>query len=179
MGRSTSTAQTGVRNGLPEVPRGKLSRMEPPQRTTEAFDENSYCPTCGAVYQNKHWTLDAAQAALLRDAGAGNEVMCPACRIEQGQDAQGELVLRGPYWLEHRELVENLLRNEANEAIGKNPLERIVNMEVEDGEMLVSTTTAKLAQRLGRKLHSAHKGKVDYHFSNGHTVARVYWEREE
>ena len=179
MGRSTSTAQTDVRHGLSEVPRGKLSRTEPPQRPGEHLPDNSYCSMCGAVYHNQHWTLDAAQAALLRDTGEGHEVICPACRIEQSQDAQGELILRGAYWQQHRDVIENQLRNEAIEAIGKNPLERIVNMESAEGEMLVSTTTAKLAQRLGRALHSAHKGNVDYHFSNGHAVARVYWEREE
>jgi hypothetical protein len=179
MGRSTSTVQTGVRSGLPEVPRGKLSRPEPPQRPEMGLPENSYCATCGAVYQNKHWVLDSAQASLMHDTGAGNEVTCPACRIATEGEAAGELILRGGYWSQHRELIENLLRNEANEALGKNPLERILKMEVAEGEMLVSTTTSKLAQRLGRKLHSAHKGRVEYHFSNGHTAAHVYWEREE
>jgi hypothetical protein len=178
MGRSTSAAQTDVRHGLPEVPRGKLSRTEPPQRPEEHFPDNSYCPTCGAVYQNQHWILDSAQSALLHEAGAPNEVTCPACRIAQDGEAQGELILRGGYWSEHRELIENLLRNEAIEALGKNPLERILDMETAEGEMLVKTTTAKLAQRLGRKLHSAHKGHVEYHFSNGHTAAHVYWERD-
>ena len=176
MRRSSAGMQSGI--GVTEIPRGRLSRPEPPTRPEEHYPEHSYCPTCGAVYQDKHWVLNSAQAALYRDEGAGYAVTCPACRIEQGQEAQGELVLRGEYWPQHRELIENLMRNEANEALGKNPLERIVKIETREGEMLVSTTTAKLAQRLGRKLHSAHKGRVEYHFANGHTAAHVYWERD-
>jgi hypothetical protein len=130
------------------------------------------------VYRDQRWVLDSAQSSLLREAGAPNEVVCPACRIAQDGEAQGQLILRGDYWSQHRELIENMLRNEANEARGKNPLERIIKIEEQDGEMLVCTTTSKLAQRLGRKLHSAHKGHVEYHFSNGHTAAHVYWERE-
>lgn len=177
MGRSSGGTQSGV--GINEIPRRHLTRPEPPTRPEDHYPEHSYCSTCGAIYQDKHWVLNSAQAALLRDAGTGNEVTCPACRIEQGQEAQGELVLRGGYWPQHRELIENLMRNEANDALGKNPLERIVKIETADSEMLVTTTTAKLAQRLGRALHGAHKGTVDYHWSQGHTCARVYWERNE
>lgn len=178
MGKSSSGAQMEALKNRPQMQRGKLTRVEPPQRPEEHFPENSYCPTCGAVYQRMHWVLDSAQASLLRDAGEGNQVICPGCRIEQGE-AQGELYLRGAYWQAHRDVIENQLRNEANEALGKNPLERITKIEIDEGEMLVSTTTAKLAQRLGRALHSAHKGRVEYHFSNGHTAAHVYWDRDE
>jgi hypothetical protein len=73
-----------------------------------------------------------------------------------------------------------LLKNEAARAAEDNPLGRIMKWEKQEKGLglLVSTTTERLAQRLGHALEKAYGGDVKYDFSHENKLARVYWRRE-
>jgi len=70
------------------------------------------------------------------------------------------------------------LRNEAERGAQDNPLARIMAWESAEDELVISTTTEHLAQRLGHALEKAFDGLVRYDFSHENKLARVYWERD-
>jgi len=45
------------------------------------------------------------------------------------------------------------------------------------GAMVISTTNEKMAQRIGRAIRKAFRGKVTYQWSHDNKLARVDWAR--
>ncbi len=45
------------------------------------------------------------------------------------------------------------------------------------GRLIISTTTEKMAQRIGRAVKKAFHGEVAYNWSHDNKLARVDWER--
>jgi NMD protein affecting ribosome stability and mRNA decay len=101
--------------------------------------------------------------------------MCPACRKIKQRSASGEVDLRAIAASERGELLR-LLRNEENQAREKNPLERIMSIEAANGGWKITTTTEKLAQRLGRSIRKARGGKLTLKWSHNNKFVRVFWE---
>ena len=54
-------------------------------------------------------------------------------------------------------------------------------MEIKEkaGGIEVTTTTEKLAKRIGQMLHKAFHGDVEYKWSDDVKLARVVWVRQE
>lgn len=152
-----------------------------------ACEDGVVCAGCGAVYHDHHWGLPAAgrdatnikQSAEARKAAGVNShrVLCPACRKARDKNPGGIVTLSGDYWGTHREEILNLIRNEEKKAMGTNPVERILQIEEENGHLIVQTTHEKLAQRLGRALHRACHGEVEYKWSSDTKLVRVEWRR--
>lgn len=78
----------------------------------------------------------------------------------------------------HREEIVNLIRNEEERAMDINPLGRIIAITEENSKMVVTTTNEKLAQRIGRELKKAYRGRTEYHWSEDDKCLRVTWARE-
>ncbi|MDY0270064.1 BCAM0308 family protein [Trichloromonas sp.] len=157
--------------------RGRSRSSEDPYLAEEGLKDPSLCRICGAVYHNKRWTFDPETYARLEASGEANWVTCPACRKKAEGYAEGVVVLRGDYLWEHEDEIYNLLKNEEARAMDKNPLERIIRMARENGDLVIETTEEKLAEHFGRALHKAHQGDLRVSWSDDHDVCRVFWER--
>jgi len=140
-------------------------------------EELAVCKVCGVVWHSKHWSLPNEK--LTNDAADKSaETTCPACRKSQDKYPEGFVIIKGSFAVEHKEEIINLLHNKEAHALHINPLERIMDIK-DNGEVIeVSTTTDKLAQRIGRMLHKAFGGNVEYKWSSDVKLARVYWSRE-
>ena len=90
----------------------------------------------------------------------------------------GVLKITGGFVWGHKDEILNLIRNESAKALSINPLERIMSMGSSDGAIEITTTNEKLAQRIGKALHKAYSGTVDYRWSGDTKLARVTWRRE-
>ena len=90
----------------------------------------------------------------------------------------GVLKLTGAFITDHKVEILNLIHNQSGKAQAVNPLERIMDMQSNGGEITITTTNEKLAQRIGRALHKAYSGTVEYQFSEDTKLARVNWRRE-
>ncbi len=143
------------------------------------ISEPAICQECKAIYSKGHWTFD--KKTLKPDNFEKiepQETICPACRqIKTGEPA-GFVYLEGNFYNEHKEEIENLLRNEAERALETNPLARIMNWKDAKHRLTVTTTTEHLAKHLGRSLKRAYDGEVRYDFSHENKLARVYWHRD-
>ena len=157
--------------------RGRNRRNLDPYVMDEGRPEPAVCIRCHAVYKNKHWYFEENEFKYLRENREAVETACPACQKITQSYPEGVVTLRGDYLWHHEEEIRNILKNEENKAMAKNPLERIMRMEREGDDLVIETTEEKLAEHLGRALNKAHQGELKIDWSDQHSLCRVTWER--
>jgi len=59
----------------------------------------------------------------------------------------------------------------------EHPLQRIMAIEEQAGGLLVTTTDAHLARRIGESLHAAFKGELAMQYAKEENLLRVSWRR--
>ncbi len=158
--------------------RKRTPTSEDPYMPAEGHKEPAICESCQALYRNKRWYLDPAEAKKALNDSRVNHVTCPACRKIAEHYPEGVVTLSGSYLWNHEEEIRNILRNEESKAVSKNPLERIMRMEREGDDLVIETTEEKLAEHLGRALHSAHQGELSVDWTEDHNICRVQWRRD-
>lgn len=158
--------------------RNHVASFGDPYADLEHLPDNTTCKQCAAVYGSGRWYAKGlAPESVSRSPQ--HETLCPACRKMRDKVPGGVLKMSGAFISSHQDEILNLIRNESNDALADNPLERVMSMEVEGGEVLITTTNEKLTQRLGRALHRAYHGDIEYKWSEDNKLARVFWNREE
>ncbi len=134
------------------------------------------CEGCSCVYWNKRWYADQRILKEIVKRHEPIKVVCPACLKMRDNFPGGILTLKGKDILLYRKDLMNLIRNEEERARGLNPLERIMSIKEDGyGNIIISTTNEKLAQRLGREIKKAFHGRISYHWSHDNKLLRVDW----
>ena len=159
--------------------RGRNKRNTDPYVMEEGLPEPTVCTVCHAIYRNKRWYLKEQEYVEVRESEESHKTVCPACRKMKELYPEGVVTLKGNYLWKHEEEIINILRSTENNAMGKNPLERIMSIKPEGDEMVIETTEEKLAEHIGRALHRAHQGELKIDWSDNHSLCRVTWERRE
>jgi hypothetical protein len=137
---------------------------------------SAICPQCDAVYQAGNWTWKHPESTVIHDA---QTVTCPACRrIEDNQPA-GTLTLSGSFLLKHRDEIIHLIENTEKKEKADHALERLINLNDAEGDLIVTTTGIHLASRLGHALQSAFKGDSEYKYGDNEYELSVSWTRDE
>lgn len=144
----------------------------------ENISEISVCRVCGSVSTQSRW-YPKDQAPPFKKSEAVHSVICPACRKQHDDFPAGVLTMTGDFVLRHREEILNLIRNQSEKAFGINPLGRVMSIKDTGDGMELTTTNEKLAQRIGKALHKAYSGEIEYKWSTDNKIARVVWHREE
>lgn len=161
------------------VLRRKVQFYEDPYLLDLKPDEVAICRECRSVYAGKRWELESQAARDLAQAGNVIETLCPACQKVRDRMPGGVVTLSGDFIKSHEDEILSLIQHENQEAMEINPLERIMEMDKQsDGSLIILTTNEKLAQRIGRAVHKAYSGDVEYKWSKGTKLARVYWRRD-
>jgi hypothetical protein len=147
-------------------------------RAARAEKGPAVCRHCGAIYVKRRWIIRSDPRAQGVGAG-GRPTLCRACAmIEQGL-VGGVLQLDGAFLAQHQAEIERLLNTESARALEDNPLGRIIRIDrTTRGRLTVTTTTEHLVERLGRAVHRAFGGTIDYGFSHGNKFARASWRRD-
>jgi NMD protein affecting ribosome stability and mRNA decay len=159
--------------------RGRTQRNTDPYIMDAGMPEPALCTSCHAIYRNKRWYLKEQDYKTIREDATVHETVCPACQKMDQLYPEGVVTLRGDYLWKHEEEILNILRNTENNAMAKNPLERIMNIRPEGDALVIETTEEKLAEHLGRALNKAHQGHLEITWSDNHSLCRVNWERFE
>jgi hypothetical protein len=147
-------------------------------RGPRAAKEPRVCRHCGAVYAKRRWVSASDRRTTVIGPDA-IEAVCPACEKAARGVVQGYLTLGGAFLEAHGADVEALIRNEAARAARDNPLGRILEWDrSKPGTLTITTTTEHLVERLGRALHHAFHGDIDYGFSHANKLARATWRRD-
>ncbi|MDE2484064.1 MAG: hypothetical protein KGL32_02270 [candidate division NC10 bacterium] len=135
------------------------------------------CHGCHAISAGRRWYQDEAVYAKLLKTGTVKEVYCPACEKIRDGYPSGQVTLKGPFLAEHHDEILRIITNEEKRARERNPLHRIMSLREENGQLEITTTDEKLAQRIGRELRKACGGTVAYGWSHDNKFLRVQWER--
>jgi hypothetical protein len=72
-----------------------------------------------------------------------------------------------------------LITNVETRAVSVNPLDRVMKIARRKQELEVQTTNDRLAQRIGRALVRAYKGKASYNWAHRDMMVRVTWQGPE
>lgn len=132
--------------------------------------EPTRCKDCGAVWRRGRWSWGAAPEGV-------HSARCPACRRIRDRLPAGYVSLGGEFFAAHREEVLGRVRRcEAAEKRG-HPLERIMDIKADGAGVLVTTTGAHLAHRIGDALRRAYKGELDARYLKADKLLRVTWKR--
>jgi len=168
--------------------RRNIESYDDPYIEQESPAEHTPCKRCGSIYTAGRWYLkDQVPAGrTARKLGGDFRIptrptptTCPACRKQADKVPGGVLKLTGRFINDHKVEIINLIHNQSGKAQAVNPLERIMDMQSNGSEITITTTNEKLAQRIGRALHKAYSGTIEYQFSEDTKLARVNWRREE
>ncbi|MDE2058903.1 MAG: ATPase [candidate division NC10 bacterium] len=135
------------------------------------------CHGCHAISTGRRWYQDEEVYAKLLKAETLREVYCPACEKIRDGYPSGQVTLKGEFLAEHQDEILRIISNEEKRARGLNPLHRIMSLREENGQLEITTTDEKLAQRIGRELRKACGGTVAYGWSHDNKFLRVQWER--
>jgi NMD protein affecting ribosome stability and mRNA decay len=139
-------------------------------KAAEKLHEPTVCPECSAVFHRGRWSWAAAPEHAAT-------ALCPACRRIREHQPAGFVRLKGEFFDAHRDEVLKRVRHcEASEK-REHPLQRIMRVEDDGDGLLVTTTDAHLARRIGDSLHDAYKGELKYRYSKDENLLRATWRR--
>jgi len=137
------------------------------------------CRKCQAIYANKRWHIDGAEARKLAASSRTQKLVCPACQKIRDDYPEGIVTLQWSTLRDHEAEIRGLIANVEARAVSVNPLERVMKIVRQRKDLEVQTTNDRLAQRIGRELVRAYKGKVTCHWAHRDMLARVAWQGPE
>jgi len=157
----------------------KEQSKQDPYAMLKAPKGPAICRKCKAIYSNKRWHLDEAEARKLGTSPGTQKLVCPACQKIRDDFPEGIVALQWSALRDHEVEIRGLIANVEARAISVNPLERVMKIVRRRKDLEVQTTNDRLAQRIGRELVRAYKGKVTYHWAHRDMLVRVAWQGPE
>ena len=172
MTRRTTTPSPRAPPGSTQRYRDRIydDRSHDPYQTKGKYAEPAVCSDCHAVYQHGHWVRDAAPVGA-------SPVLCPACHRIRDKQPAGYLTLEGALVEGDREELVRIARNVEKREAADHPLHRIIAIEKNNAQVLITTTDVHLPQRIGEAVRHAHKGRLEVTYAHDEYVARVRWSK--
>ncbi len=137
------------------------------------------CRKCLAIFADKRWHFDEVQAAKLAASPRTQKLVCPACQKIKDDYPEGVVTLTWSHLQDHEAEIRGLIANVEARAVAVNPLDRVMKIAKRKKDLEVQTTNDRLAQRLGRALVRAYKGKAEYKWAHRDMMVRVTWQGPE
>jgi len=137
------------------------------------------CRKCQAIYANKRWHIDEAEALKLAASPRTQKLVCPSCQKIRDDYPEGIVTLKWSALRDHEPEIRGLIGNVEARALSVNPLQRVMKVVRRSKDLEVQTTNDRLAQRIGRELVRAYKGKVTCRWAHRDMLARVTWQGPE
>ena len=132
--------------------------------------EPTVCTECGAIFHKGRWTWGAKPEAAY-------EIVCPACMRVRDKYPKGLITLKGSFKDEQKEQVMGVIHNTEAQEKQQHPLSRIMVIEVQQEDLIVSTTDTHLPRRIGEALHHAYHGELDLQYNQDEDFVRLTWVR--
>lgn len=147
-------------------------RVHDPYKTRLKLHDPTACPDCGALYHRGRWTWPAIPVP----ADTERE-RCQACHRIHDKYPAGWVRLSGDFVEPHRDELLHLLQHIEALEKAEHPLHRIMEIQEEDGELLITTTDIHLPRRIGEAIRHAYQGDLKYHYEPEGYRLRVHWTR--
>ncbi|MBM3271227.1 MAG: hypothetical protein FJZ01_26640 [Candidatus Sericytochromatia bacterium] len=130
------------------------------------------CPECHAFSQRKRWRYDPDVFATL---GEIESTLCPGCKRLADKRVDGYVELRGASLGKRAEEVRNLIDHVVAEARRNDPVHRLASFVILDERIVLETTSAWLAETIGKAVARRFHGELRLRFTPGEDFVRVYW----
>ncbi len=137
-------------------------------RETKKRAEPTVCPGCNAVFTGGRWTWNEPLEEAVRD-------VCPACMRTADNFPAGYVELKGEFFAQRRDEIMNLVHNEEKQEKGEHPMERIMGIEAEGDQTLITTTGVHIARRIGESVARAYQGDLAFTYGDNEKSIRVQW----
>ncbi len=134
------------------------------------LQEPTVCGGCGAVYLDGRWSWTAAPKG-------SRKAVCSACRRVADRFPAGRIEIGGEFFMKHRDEVLRLVRNVEATEKKERPLERIMAIEDDINQTVVTTTGIHVARRIGESLSRSYQGEFNFRYGAGDDTIRVNWSR--
>ena len=141
-----------------------------PYKIKRKLPEPTFCPVCGAVFQNGRWEW------ATHPRGAHQET-CQACQRIKDHYPAGVMTLSGEFVQEHKAEILNLARHHETLEKELHPLNRIMKIVGRKDRIVLSTTDIHLPRRIGEALRRAYKGELEIRYEEETYFIRVNWRR--
>lgn len=149
-------------------------KFKDPYMDKSIYRDPTICPTCGLIFHEKRWIRDEELAHRLREEGVEfYKKDCPACRKIKDNYPLGILEVNAEYVKIKVQELKNLIKNVVEEENIRNPLERIIKMNIDGSYLYVETTTEHLAKKIGNRIRKAFGGKMSVKFSEDQKLVRI------
>jgi hypothetical protein len=159
-----------LREGLRKQKRGSLGGSYP---RLEKYPSNTRCPRCDLWFKDGAWRRgapDGKQEPQYR--------LCPACVQIRDGTIGGIVQFSGTFAGSHREELLNRIRNVERQTQEERPLERIIDLKEERGQIVVSATTEHLVARIGKAIQRDFGGTLNLKYAPEDKFAFVHWHRD-
>lgn len=101
---------------------------------------------------------------------------CPACQRSRDHLPAGQVQLSGDFFVAHRDEVMARVRHVAQRTRQRYVLQRLMEIDEDDRQVRITTTSPHLARAIGLALHDAFKGTLDLD-AHAQGCPRVHWTR--
>ena len=136
------------------------------------------CPKGEAVYFQKSWHHASGEYKHFSAETGVRFELCPADQMKKDGTYEGIVRVEDIPPVVRQEVV-NLIKNVGQRAFARDVLDRILDVEYNEGTITVKTSENQLAISMGKQIQRARKrAKIDIQFSKQESVARVrvWWE---
>lgn len=164
-GKGKTALDKGAKDNRMYDPRNKDS-----YQARGKYPQPCVCGGCGAVFQKGGWRWGAARPDLHRH-------LCPACQRVHDRVPAGFVEVRGDFFAGHRQEILALIHHTEAKEKAEHPLQRIMNIAIDEQGATISLTDVHLTHKLGEALQHAYKGKLKSRYTDKDTVMRVTWTR--
>lgn len=139
-------------------------------RESGKWPEPTICTECQSVFSQGRWTWK-------REPPEAKKVVCPACQRIHDNYPAGTLELKGDFFNLNRSEILNLIHNEEKKEKGEHPLERIMEIQEEESQTIITTTGIHIARRIGEAVAHAYQGDLAFTYGEGEKTIRLSWTR--
>jgi hypothetical protein len=163
---------SGKQRGRRRWGRAQLSGVGDPYKAPKKRREPAFCPQCGAVLRQGRWSWSS------KPAGAHAEV-CQACHRINDRYPAGLVTLAGQIVGQHGAEMIRLARHQEETEKAEHPLNRIIDVQDEGGQIVITTTDIHLARRIGEAQKRAFRGTLELSYDKDSYFVRVNWRAAE
>lgn len=133
-----------------------------------APEKEGSCPQCGLPYEGGRFGWGGGTPG-------GHAERCPACGQVHDEFPGGALVLSGAGFAERRKKVLDWMAAMVKTLDKDHPGKLVESIEPRGGEVVIRTSEALVARRLGDALCKAFGGSLEYRYLDPATVLNVEW----
>ena len=155
----------------PKDERAYDKRNEDSYQSKGKYQEPSVCTGCGAIFKKGHWSWGVAEANA-------HKHICPACQRIHDRVPAGVLTISGDFFPQHQQEILNLIHNTEAKEKSQHPLQRIMNLSMEeDGVTTITLTDFHITKAIVDAMQHAYQGDSEVHFADKDNVMRANWKR--